>query len=1816
MSLFTLVFHNNQNPDDVITKIISWEDLFGQKREIKEVLSVNDQKVEIRYINNILVIITSDDVDVIYNRERPSPLMGLYINTAGYLEIFGLPMSLDYGLWAIAYDIQLDAEVESPTFVRLDELETLLGGVKGLNGSVQINKKIETNNLIVNATEFNINAHVVSNSAELQYKSLTIEALGGLLVGKKSIIFEERTAKSNSFALKAWNGINKSPVNKTNLNDDIIYLNGETITQNGTLKLNNAEIINKDDITYGISSKTTYDYVNIFSKGGMQSHEKSIIDGNNVYFGFENDLNFDGECKIDNLTITGQDLTVSGLLWGGEQLNTKFTGLIVNNGLIGSNKTNGTANAILTSSIKNDKNIIWGGFTKGGIVGTQSLSLNAIGIMIVGGGYIKAPNIQYRTGIFVNLAGIVSAYNVVERSIFFIDLGLNLPCSPNSFYDLANADKLLRLSCRVLGNSFPMLRNAATLGSLAAPLGSMIKHGAFTTAEGVSNAATGLYYNPKKQAARAVDAASSVKDSVFAAPIAVSNTLKTGVNSVSSAVGDVYNAGLVNKAKDSMSKISESWDKTRWLDLLNYLLTLQDWYIGADMIMTRGTNVLVFANDVKNCIKVPQKTIDGIANNISVMMNDIASSIADPNLATNISHAATAELKKAAAVPLKAINKISSQANDAVNTIVNPIESINKLSSSAANVFNSVTIENAKKNTLDPINKKKEKLLEASNNLFFGENHTATVATPNCEAPQLESSNDLCSEEGQTVETVIPSCDAPQMESTTVLPEDAQTETVVELSSEEPQLNDKPAPVKKKSSTIRDTIFDMGLILAPSIDRRTAVSMNFGIVITGSEMEDTLFSSHNGVSIALASSNYSLFGYHNSGGIYSNTRNEVVGHRYNTGDVHVNSMNLSATNNEEHGDFQYSEFIFDIKRNFNTSSATKMPGSGVFSGKIGGNFYGGSDFEFSHGNVDIGGTYTVAQGVNHVVTGDAQLHAKNAEVHGNFTMEEDSTVHFDKGVVYKGGKFRNEKTTYTGDTLTFMPGSKVELIDDLIKVNTLDDQGAEVYTKNHITIAKILNRGGNWNYSGFLHEQIDELHEATNSKLEKLNNEVTYSLKAIRADINGSGKHSYVQASIDEMPTSEAIDYALGNGKYSGIEVTESIYVTTKSEEGGEYIGTRPNGARAQIQTNGRITLPSQFERARGMTFASYEEAEQFVRYVYPTYKLPPPEPKKRHGFKKYLARISKELGTISSLFAKGGDPITAAIAATAAGLAYTTDKVDKHYGRKENKDLEKRELERAELQHRLDNEGLVSQERSVLSNLVNQDHINRVENAAQQHLNQNSAIDTLAASNVRSLDDSRQEVLQNFAVAREELANQNQKQLADISYHHARQRDDLARIGGPVIGGGVAIQGGSSGVTTFVTITAGNRGETVTGRIPIANHDFNSPRAINTQGSEVPRVSDTRIEDVTYAHDETERVSAIEVARVGAAIEDRFLGTGPARTQMQILDVTMLDDDERLALVSTSRNNNDISRPSRTSNNVVIGPQPNQFAKKSLAQVLFAAIDGNISAKMEMRKRANILAKFFDSIDPELKPKKSDSAVMAELKMYARSAKDVRDQFIHLVKHPHELVTGPFTLGADVIEAGLYHYFGKEYYVPARERNYSRMQAVDQLIHADGLTQRQVILTAGLNAIIGKIAMVPRGPIVATPPSRAIVPAFKYVSKQQSLKHNFVNESELLKHFKKHGGEFKGSYRTPEEYLHGANFVINHGHKVKYIYDGEMRVGYVRFMSNTRRGEAKFEFLALRNDGSIATYHTQRGENFYKTLNQNKANDSINVEHLSCRMM
>jgi filamentous hemagglutinin len=57
-------------------------------------------------------------------------------------------------------------------------------------------------------------------------------------------------------------------------------------------------------------------------------------------------------------------------------------------------------------------------------------------------------------------------------------------------------------------------------------------------------------------------------------------------------------------------------------------------------------------------------------------------------------------------------------------------------------------------------------------------------------------------------------------------------------------------------------------------------------------------------------------------------------------------------------------------------------------------------------------------------------------------------------------------------------------------------------------------------------------------------------------------------------------------------------------------------------------------------------------------------------------------------------------------------------------------------------------------------------------------------------------------------------------------------------------------------------------------------------------------------------------------------------------------------------------------------------------------------------------------------------------------------------------------------------------------------------------------------------------------------------------------------------------------------------GEKVLYLYKGEMRVGYVKFMETSKKGVAKFGFVGTNADGVMTTIDIESGNSFWKMLN------------------
>lgn len=105
----------------------------------------------------------------------------------------------------------------------------------------------------------------------------------------------------------------------------------------------------------------------------------------------------------------------------------------------------------------------------------------------------------------------------------------------------------------------------------------------------------------------------------------------------------------------------------------------------------------------------------------------------------------------------------------------------------------------------------------------------------------------------------------------------------------------------------------------------------------------------------------------------------------------------------------------------------------------------------------------------------------------------------------------------------------------------------------------------------------------------------------------------------------------------------------------------------------------------------------------------------------------------------------------------------------------------------------------------------------------------------------------------------------------------------------------------------------------------------------------------------------------------------------------------------------------------------------------------------------------------------------------------------------------------------------------------------------------------------------------------------------------NFASRDLLENHFIKHGGELKGEFSNPGEYLSGAHDVMGKGIKVAYNYKGEVRTGYVKFAGISsqkpiiydikKSGVAKFEFVGTNSAGDITTYHIESGKDFWKLM-------------------
>jgi RHS repeat-associated protein len=93
-----------------------------------------------------------------------------------------------------------------------------------------------------------------------------------------------------------------------------------------------------------------------------------------------------------------------------------------------------------------------------------------------------------------------------------------------------------------------------------------------------------------------------------------------------------------------------------------------------------------------------------------------------------------------------------------------------------------------------------------------------------------------------------------------------------------------------------------------------------------------------------------------------------------------------------------------------------------------------------------------------------------------------------------------------------------------------------------------------------------------------------------------------------------------------------------------------------------------------------------------------------------------------------------------------------------------------------------------------------------------------------------------------------------------------------------------------------------------------------------------------------------------------------------------------------------------------------------------------------------------------------------------------------------------------------------------------------------------------------------------------------------------FTNETKLIQHFEKHGTEFR--VNSADDYLNVGQDIIQNGHQIKYLYNDEIRTGYISYMRNNQRsGESLFGFVGVNPEGAIATIHTKSRTDIFKLM-------------------
>ena len=1424
--------------------------------------------VKIRYQDGFLLIKTSENVDVILSGAIPAK--AIHIETMGGCALIdGHAKKLSMGLFIKSNNIVLDMPVINARFV-------VVFGVNRPNSTVEIKQGVDTNLLRIEATNILLDAKVKSFKSIVKCKLLHNFANGELLFTNQKNNFVRNDADMHFLNdnLSDWYEPEEQHIfmekhavlmNKLYRLEKSLLIS-ERIVNEGELNLNGSMVARCVSARFLPKSKTELNDTIVFAKDISISKLANVV-GSNSSLQLEGKLYVDGSCVIDNLVATTYDLIVPGVLWGESNLQMVVKGSTTSSGLIGARKTHIKSNYALGSPMEANEFISFKSFTNGGIVGVESLVLDTLATMIVGGGYLYGANVYSKSGVYINLLGYVRSYNFSNINLYQNDWGVNVPCMPQSWSDLIDVNKVLRVSS-MFAKSFPVIRGILSAGSL------------------VFSSLSYLYSTGKNYCENhdileeVINARQSLYDLVYG---------KDSLVNIAMLVHETK-ANIITRAATSMQEAqikitamaTRKWDMDSFKTLVDLLLEAKQVYVSGSILMSHLTNTAVFIHDLQvHRHNNSNFTFESFGAALKKQSNNFQKSVIDnvENLKNIISDPIQLEnaVENAKQLFDRTVNRIAVRLSTEHNVPVHMLNSFNN----AIETIRSAPLEKTFAGFADDI--------VAKINNFTTISVAAINGNSIQELSDFKINNELFNEIALEAFTVL----SPSVFETSIMSNSygiTATGTVIRYNVFANHYDDVLA-VNYSDNTLFD-YYSNGKIwsISYSIDARdryghsdvNALDVRMSLRRNNEHGKTNAFSrlivhadEYNISKGAILRSNGQTYVHISHNFTSSGTTDLSNGTLIVAGDVTYNHGSTANANNliMNYG----GQVVRNGQENFN--------GSPIF---IHGDNNSGVKLKATHSNVDeyvAGNSYDAGiinkSGGRRMVLGSeeysetSKMNVTDADMIYHNNVERNGKEEVTGGSVFIGGNETNLRTSTTkhratklftqkdfiseGDlqlqdltklvagktTLAF--NSSVEATDVIIQSQdgfeangNLDIQRVIVngglyvkLTKTSTNLTKdVIFNADNFSHDGVLKYQyglqINAKHadSSRDSEIMKIQGIwSSFGLNANAKNMLGREHHENDFEIISDASATFVRDEALSNRK----SVDSNIIVRCDDSSPYEYAEPRMDGAHVSIYTAGAVILPAIFDRARGKTFQTYEEADAFVKNVYATYNLPPP-PKEHLSWWGKVKKISKKTVDYSVKVVAGCGGYVAVVleclpGCQAAGILVgaATIGAQQIVNSKDRRELGRvadAALRQAYEQSIIDKKLLSAQERSVLASLAEAEHYLRLDELEQSLTVPGNAgvsygdIDAqLAAEKIA--------IASTFSNASKEISQLYSRQSDTIRNEAAKQRELIGRRGIKV-GIGTSVNASKNGFNINLTSFASTpQGQVAYGSTILYNHTY-----------------------------------------------------------------------------------------------------------------------------------------------------------------------------------------------------------------------------------------------------------------------------------------------------------------------------------------------------------------------------------------------------------